>query len=404
MAAGLNSSEALNARDVGRGLAIVAVMYGHALAPWFMQGGDHFSYAAFVQWKFGAAFMMSFFFFLSGVGWRSNRRLGAAIQQGLSLIIVAWLANIAFDIVRIGLSLAGLNDELGLSALGIGGFLRSELRLALLTDTYSLDPMWFLGALGLVRILAALAVRGGDRVGLAMGVGVALLTIAANEYGWRNVAQITLLGPAFGFFLAGYALKRLWARGGQALGACAAVMVLALGLTAASFGLNQGCRWDASAICGADWLNGRFGVAMIHGMFGNWGWFALTAIVGTIFASCLSILLARYGAIVGAGLASLGRASMDLLIVNAFFLLLLNPVVSVVLAPHLPAQGVFFFVGLLTVTIVLNLLTRLILARQLKQLRMLARKLAIAIVDTFAGAFANAAVMLKPYRVSREYD
>ena len=55
------------ALDVGRGLAILSVIYGHALAPWFMGAGEQFSQAGFLQWKFGASFMMTFFFFLPSI-------------------------------------------------------------------------------------------------------------------------------------------------------------------------------------------------------------------------------------------------------------------------------------------------------------------------------------------------
>ena len=44
----------------------MAVIYGHSLAPWVMNAGGHFSDAAFFQWKMGAAFLMPFFFFISG--------------------------------------------------------------------------------------------------------------------------------------------------------------------------------------------------------------------------------------------------------------------------------------------------------------------------------------------------
>lgn len=64
----------VSALDVGRGIAIVSVIYGHALAPWFMNAQGTFSDAAFLQWKFGASFMMAFFFFLSGVGWPEKSR------------------------------------------------------------------------------------------------------------------------------------------------------------------------------------------------------------------------------------------------------------------------------------------------------------------------------------------
>ena len=404
MTAGLVSSEPLNARDIGRGVAIAAVMYGHALAPWFMSAGANFSEPAFLQWKFGAAFMMSFFFFLSGVGWRSNRSIAAAVQQGLSLMIIAWLVNIGFDLIRVVLTLLGVSHGLGVDDLTVVAFLRGVLRLAILSDIYSLGPVWFLGALGIVRIVAAFAVRCGKLGVPAVTLLLILLTIAANQFGWRNIWQVQLLGVAFTFFIAGYALRDHWDRGARAPRACAVLMTIALALTLGTFGLNQGCHWDPTPLCGFDWLNGHFGVSMIIGQFGNWGLFALTATTGTVFASCLCILLARFGAFAGAALAHWGRASMDLLIVNSFFLLLLNPTVSTALVPHLPAQGVLFFVALAMVTIVVNLLVRPLFVRQLKQSRVLSRKLSTGIVDTVVVAGENAAVMLRGYRVSRGHD
>jgi hypothetical protein len=52
----------------------------------------------------------------------------------------------------------------------------------------------------------------------------------------------------------------------------------------------------------------------------------------------------------------------------------------------------------------MNLLARLLVTRQLKQLRALARKLSTAIVDAVVAASENASVMRRGYRVSRGHD
>ena len=69
-----------------------------------------------------------------------------------------------------------------------------------------------------------------------------------------------------------------------------------------TFMLNQGCRWDLSARCGADWLNGGFGVAMINGQFGNLLLFAIFSrrltfsrnlVASALFLAIVYILLPR---------------------------------------------------------------------------------------------------------------
>ena len=87
--------EHLSALDIGRGLAIVSVIYGHALAPWVLTAGDNFNEAAFLQWKFGAAFMMPFFFFLSGLGWRDEKSFASTARQALTLVLIALTFNAA---------------------------------------------------------------------------------------------------------------------------------------------------------------------------------------------------------------------------------------------------------------------------------------------------------------------
>src|SRR5262249_45722174 len=156
--------------------------------------------------------------------------------------------------------------------------------------------------------------------------------------------------------------------------------------------------WDISGQCGGALLNGKFGVSMIVGQFGNLPMFVLTAAIGSVFAACLTILLARAGA-VGRVLASWGRQSMDLLIVNAFFVVLFTVPVARWIAPHVPANNVFFFAGLLTITMVLNLAVRALLARQLRQLRVLSRNVSTFIVDRAMTSFEQAFVMLRGYRV-----
>ncbi len=75
----------------------------------------HSSHWAFLQWKFGAAFMMPFFFFVSGLAWRSEKSLWATLRESLTLILIAIGASVALDLLLLALSAGGLTPLIGLS-------------------------------------------------------------------------------------------------------------------------------------------------------------------------------------------------------------------------------------------------------------------------------------------------
>jgi hypothetical protein len=283
------------------------------------------------------------------------------------------------------------------------GFLRGAARLALFADSYTIGAMWFLAALGIVRIVAALAMRAGPAATIAIAAILLVLMFAALDHNWRHILQIHLLGVAFAAFTLGYAARDLCRRIEAQPVVCGALCLLALALTLATFDLNQGCRWDLASRCGIDFLNGKFGVSMIIGQFGNVPMFGLTAVLGCVFAACLAMLLARTG-VVGRGLASLGRKSMDLLIVNAFFVALFTAPLSRWAAPHAPADNIVFFAGLMALTLALNLAAWGLFVRRLRRVRAFANRLATQMIDWAVAIFETAAVVSRGYRVSQEHD
>lgn len=391
----------ISAIDVGRGLAIASVMYGHALAPWFMEAGANFSEAAFLQWKFGASFIMPFFFFLSGLGWRETESFATTTRKALTLLAIAWLASAAFDLARLAFTIAGvLPPPL---ALDIVGFLRGLARMALLADHYSFSALWFLGALAVVRVLAAVLVRIEPRAAWAIGAGVLVLTLISTQYAWRNVWQIHLLGVALSFFVAGFALRAQLAVLQRTPLAAFGLAVIAGLVTLATFNLNQGCRWDPMQSCGGAWLNGGFGVSMIGGQFGNLLLFALTSVAGVSFAASFSLVLARFGGAATRALQGWGRRSLDLLVVNCLFLHVVNLGVAVWLVPRVAADNALFFVTLLTVTIAANLILVTALARPLRRLTGAAGVLARGLTAAL-GAVSRRGVAPPRDRVSQAHD
>lgn len=392
----------VNALDVGRGVAIIAVIYGHALSPWFMATNGWFSQEAFIQWKFGASFLMPFFFFLSGVGWRADASLMFTIRRALTLIALAWGASIALDVVRVILTYSGAIGVVGAAPMDMLHFVRNAARMAVFGDLYSMSALWFLAALAFTRVLAAAAERGGAWATAALVLGLLVVSTLAAQFSWRNIHQIYPIGFAFLAFMAGHWSRRLCAWLEAARHAPWIVMLVGCAVVSFTFGLNQGCTWDWAARCGHTWLNDRFGVSMFQGAYGNLALFTATAAFGVWFAVALSILIARYGGLASHRLAVWGKSSMDLLIVNAAFYELVNPAVSRWLAPHAAADTALFFVTLLAVAVSLNLTALWLLNRPIKQLRRFAAwaaNLALSVAASVA-----AIVPVRALRVSRVHD
>jgi len=398
------SGDTPNALDVGRGIAIISVMYGHALAPWFMSAGDHFSEAAFLQWKFGASFMMALFFFLSGVGWREDKSLISTTRQSLALVLIALLASAAYDAARFAASLAGMMGTLGGQSMDLWSFAAAIGRMVLFGDYYSFSALWFLAALGMVRVLAAIAVRMKAPLAAVMTLALLAATLVSTEFGWRNIYQLNVVGVAFAFFLAGHLARDVFQALQRRPAAAYALFLIGGAVLLSTFMLNQGCRWNFTARCGADWLNGGFGVAMINGQFGNLLLFAVTSIAGVAFGSAGAILLSRSRGPVVRRLDAWGGNSLNLLIVNCVFLHIGNDIIARFIAPRVDADNALFFVVLFAVTLAANLFAARLAERPLRWLHRAALAGASRIVGVFAAAPQVLAWALRGDRVSQRHE
>lgn len=400
----MSKEQHLNALDVGRGLAIVSVLYGHALAPWVMNAGERFSEAAFLQWKFGASFMMPFFFFLSGLSWREGKSFSHTSRQSLALVFIALIASAAYDFARLGASLTGLGALLGGEPMGVGDYLSNLARMVLIGDYYSLSPLWFIVTLAIVRMLAAAAVRMTPRAAIAFVLLAVVLSLAAFDLGWRNFYQLKPLGVALAFFMAGHAFRRDFHAIERKPASPYALTLTGAAVVLATFSFNEGCRWDVFSQCRADWLNGHFGVALIHGQTGNVPLFIVTALAGVGFACGLAILLARYAGAIGQALDAWGGNSLNLLIVNSAFLHVGNVLVDHWIAPHVRADNIMFFATLLGVTLLLNLVVAHVLERPLRWLHRIALNSAGQTVAVLASAPSALTWAMGSHGVSRRNE
>lgn len=368
----------VNALDVGRGVAIVAVMYGHSLELWIV-GAKNFSEPAFLQWKFGASFIMAFFFFVSGASWRESRPLDATFRQALALILVTWIASVTFDAERLLITWTGQAAAIGQAPMDALLLAKNAVRMAIFGDRYSMGALWFLAALAWVRVIAAVSIRSGRFAWCGVSAVLIGLLIIWPELGWRNYFQVHLLGAAFVAFMLGHAMRGALRNLELRLRSVLMLTMLALGATWITFDLNRGCRWDMKGGC--DLVDGHFGVSFFSGQFGNLPLFVLTAITGCAFTFGLSILLARFSGAVGRRFAIWGRASLTLLIVNAILFHLINPALRVWVAPYVRADDMSFFVALLSLTLGLNLLAATLLSKPLRILYSFSSNAADKMVD-----------------------
>ena len=373
------------ALDVGRGLAILAVIYGHALAPWFVDAGAHSSHWAFLQWKFGAAFMMPFFFFVSGLAWRSEKSLWATLRESLTLILIAIGASVVLDLVLLGLSAGGLTPLIGRPPMTFEGLGLNLLRMLVAGDLYSLSALWFLTVLALARLIAAMTSRLGPWAGTLAAALLFGLYLAVEAFGWRNFYQMAILWAGFIAFVAGRASRSLFDNLERQPAPAMIVAAAAFLLTAGTAGFNRGCEFEFARWCNLSFLNDRFGVSMFMGAFGYLPLFVFTAATGIVFATALSTLIARYGGGVANVLKRWGRNSLNLLIVNAAFLELVNPGVWRYIAPRVGGDDPLFFAALFIVAVLANIAAAGLLRPALARLRLGARDIATFIVDLLRG-------------------
>lgn len=319
-------------------------------------------------------------------------------------MLITLLASTAYDVIKLIATCTGVIQITGGQGIGVVEILRNFARMAVYGDYYSFSALWFLVALAVVRVLASLAERAGVAATVALTIALLIATFAAGEYNWRNFYQLHLIGVAFAFFIIGHAARDTLAALERRPAAAYALLLIGGAGVISTFHLNEGCRWDVTAQCGAAWLNGRFGVSMINGQFGNLPLFALTAFIGVWFASALAIILARFGGAVGAKFDAWGRNSLNLLIVNCLFLHIGNVFVERFVVSSVRADNVLFFVALFALTLVANLFAADILARPLRKLCSFSSNIARRIVEAAQQAFDAAIVLTQRRRVSQGND
>ncbi|MES1156597.1 MAG: acyltransferase [Alphaproteobacteria bacterium] len=367
--------DAGRALDVGRGAAILLVVYGHFLQPWATPYLPTFSPDAMVVWKLGASFLMPFFFALSGMGWRRSKTLRSSLREALTLILVAWLASVAVDLLRVAMTLTNSEGLFAQQPLTPFLMLKNAARMLIYGDYYSVGSLWFLAALGWTRLLAAVAARVGWIWGLAFSIVLIGVGLIVRAKGLHNYHQIMLLGVALTIFILAFLVRPAFAAIVRQPWLAALAFIVGGAVTLTTFALNNGCTFDMVRQCSP-----VFGVSMYRGAFGNLAWFWITAVSGVVWGLGFSALVVRTGDWLVGRLVHFGRNTIDILVANGLVFELINPQIERWIAPSLPAHGPAFLFALLIVSWVVTLGLAALLRPVFRKIRAMARGLATMVV------------------------
>ncbi|MGT2482079.1 acyltransferase family protein [Methylobacterium oryzae CBMB20] len=321
--------------DAARGLAVLLVLLGHLLQPVFYGPSGLEPGPALAVWRVIYAFHMPFFFLLCGMVDRikGEAGLGAACLSALKLAVVA----LAFG-------------TLALVPQALDGTLSpaDALRDALYGRNFGLGVLWFLVALGLVRVIDA----------------------AARAATFPKPTGSCWAAP---WPCRGSAARRRSGSGRSTHSSAPCRSTLRAGGSGHARSTSPRCWAPAASRCFCSARRRNF-VHVATGQYGDPALFAVTAVAGSAFA------LAIVGRLRGpprAAAALLGRASFELYIVSGFFLLL---------APHWPDWDRWDRLALLAA---LGLPLHLIVARALRGPIRAVRRASDGVVDGLADGLAG---------------
>lgn len=295
--------------DIARGIGMALVIYAHFLEPIYpgnADAGRAFVQGAFTQWQAVYSFHMMLFFLVSGAVNRNlpKKAFPDVLRGSLRLLALAWIVHLLGIVVVF--ARGGLPDT-------AWDVLVAVFDPILEGYCWSVGVLWFLTSLCFVQLLAYGFLRFVPAP--AVVIAAILATVAVVYFDAPNQYLFRTWMPGLSFFALGYLLAQYPIR----WPVVAAPFLFAAVIWLAP--LNDGCAYTLQDAC-ARWA-GPFGVRMFGGNYGFLPLFFLTALIGTLSVVCLSAGLAKFKA--GAVLAYMGRASLDLFVINGFVATFLPP-------------------------------------------------------------------------------
>jgi len=315
--------------DAARGLAMLLVLYGHALEMFFPGRADgRFSPFAFEAWRMIFAFHMPAFYFVSGLVSANlgAKPFGKILASAIALLLFADITHL----LAAPLQAAALYHQ-GHSLAFIAGQVLSPL---LSGEGFNLVVTWFLVSLVFVQIFAW------SYLHIPRAARWTILAFTAGLYVVFQISgyqlfQFSTWGAGLVFFLMGCAAERRQARmeenarprtaPGEAgpfrqrrslfyfLIGCIAVAEVAI-----LYPLNRGCSIALDAVCHPYKGTNQFAVLLVDGHLGFLPLFFLTAAPG--IAAVIAFAEAMQGTSLTDAMAWIGRNTLPLLILNGLVL------------------------------------------------------------------------------------
>jgi fucose 4-O-acetylase-like acetyltransferase len=296
--------------DIAKGIGIILVVYCHSLELGFLPNvhvDADVSRLDFQFWRFIYSFHMPFFFIVSGITFKPHETY-YVLKESLRLILIAQITGI------FGLALKYLLLFPHATDISLNEDIIAPL---LLNYNFSIVVTWFLVSLALVRISYHFF-HHGCLIEKLLVVYLLLSLFSLNRITKTNFFEAGTLLSGFAFYFLGHRLSEIlsapihYQRN-------ILLLILAALLLATYFieTMNNGCLLSFTDHC--NFFNEGFSVLMIYGNIGFIPSFLAAAILGS-----LSILvLANYISHLPAPskvLAIIGAFSLELLIINGFFL------------------------------------------------------------------------------------
>jgi fucose 4-O-acetylase-like acetyltransferase len=301
----------LESLDICRGIAIILVIYGHALEISFPEISRTTDTLFILQWQVIYSFHMSLFFFISGLVYRHHdwHKVFSSslylIAISISVQIIGWLIVV----------LINANEHQTVLSM-----MKSFFRPLLTLSEFTVSVLWFLVALAFVRIAYECILRSSAGWRLVI-VLIVIASFVVNRAAEKYIFQIGPLLPGLIFYAIGqhigksniHKIERK-ATILKLLVATAAVIVLAP--------LNQG-----------DLINpfekvvnkyDHFGVILAGGEIGFFPIFLATGILGSFAALYGAFIIFRRYKTVSFLLSKIGRHTIELLIINGL-IMTINP-------------------------------------------------------------------------------
>jgi fucose 4-O-acetylase-like acetyltransferase len=366
----ISHSSRIPSIDIARAVAILLVIYAHGLQAFFVDRPDGgFSEGAFAQWRMIYSFHMPLFFVISGMASAglAQKSWRAVLKNALNLLLLAYMTHVA------GFIIAALAGQIDTPALMIK---RLVLPLLIGKD-FSIVVTWFLVALAVVQIFAYGVIKYAGSPRYLFLLLALCLYISAPLTG--NIFQIKALAPGLIFFLFGYVLA---SNRPKTLRRFLPALPFLICATYFLSSVNDSCLLDWALTCSkvngrfADFLRGHFGVLMIVGYYGFFPLFIAAALAGSLSILMLGALLER--SILARPLSLIGQRTLELVIVNGFLVVFLQPRFNT-------PQGIdnyFIYTGFAFATIIANIVIMLLSLPLTDRLKQIANSGADRIIST----------------------